>query len=75
MKKNAEVETKPSKLYCLSLNAQTHNSILLQGSTFLLSRCAGKAFVCGEACQPAGIPDVICPALHTWEVLVGYTLT
>lgn len=68
-----KVEQEPQKLYSLSLNVQTYNNfILLQVSTFLISRYA--ALVCGAVCQPAGLPDVIWPALYTWEVLVGYTL-
>lgn len=74
-KRMLKVEQEPQKLYSLSRNAQTHNNfILLQVSTFLISRCTGKAFVCEAACQPASLPDVIWPALHTWEVLVGYLL-
>lgn len=72
-KRMLKVEQEPQKLYSLSLNVQTYNNfILLQISTFLISRYA--ALVCGAVCQPAGLPDVIWPALYTWEVLVGYTL-
>lgn len=74
-KRMLPVEQEPQKLYSLSLNAQTlNNFILLQVSTSLISRCTLKTFVCGAACQRAGLPDVIWPALHTWELLVGYTL-
>lgn len=65
-------ELRPQKLHSLPLRAQIHNFTLLQDSIFLISGCTRKVFVCGAKCQPANLPGVIWPALHTWEVLVVY---
>lgn len=49
-------------------NEQIHSSVTI----FLISGCMRKVLVCGAICQPASLPGMIWPALHTWEVLVVY---
>lgn len=74
-KRMLKVEQEPQKLCNLSLKAQTHNNfILLWVSSFLMTRCTGKAFVCGTACQLTSLSDMNWPALHAWEELVGCML-
>jgi len=65
-------EWRLQKLHHLSLRAQIHNFTLLQDTIFLISGCMRKVLVCGAICQPASLPGMIWPALHTWEVLVVY---
>lgn len=63
-------ELRPQKLCSLPLRAQIHDFTFLQDSIFLIAGCTRKVFVCKATCQPANLPGVIWPALHTWEVLV-----
>lgn len=63
-KRMLKVEQEPQKLYSLSLNVQTYNNfILLQVSTFLISRYAGKALVGGGSLPTSWLTwcDLACP--------------